>query len=227
MISLALLGKDILHSKSKEIYEELLAQKIDYKIYDCPSPLEIPTLAEIFKSRLGLSITSPYKRFYLDQVEISGPNLNAINCIKKSGDKFLATNTDYLAIEEIVEDFSLKFKTLFFVILGDGVMSEITQNLLKIKCHPYQVFSRKLNSDFIGLDIPDKIGPAHGQVIVVNTCSREFIFSGKLSPDYLFWDYNYNFLPHPEELPSKTLQYIDGLSMLRLQAKYAINFWDL
>lgn len=227
MISLALLGKDILHSKSKEIYEELLAKKIDYKIYDCPSPAEIPTLTEVFKTRIGLSITSPYKRFYLDQVEISGPKLNAINCIKKSGDKYLATNTDYLAVEEIVEDFISEFKTLFFVILGDGVMSEITQKLLEIKGLSYQVFSRKLTSDFIGLNIPDKIGAVSGQVIIVNACSREFTFSGKLSPDYLFWDYNYNFLPHQEGLPSKVLQYVDGLSMLKLQAKYAINFWDL
>ena len=227
MISLALLGKNILHSKSREIYEELLGQKIDYKIYDCLSSSEIPTLRDIFKTRLGLSITSPYKRFYLDQVEISGPNLNAINCIKKSGDKYLATNTDYLAIEEIVKDFILEFKAPYFVILGDGVMSEITQKLLEIKGLPYQVFSRRLTSDFIGLDIPDKIGEVSGQVIIVNTCSREFNFSGKLSPDYLFWDYNYNFLPHQENLQSKVVRYIDGLSMLKLQAKYAINFWDL
>jgi len=64
MISLALLGKNISHSKSREVYEELLAEKIDYKIYDCPSPSDIPSLDAFFKKHKGLSITSPYKKFF-------------------------------------------------------------------------------------------------------------------------------------------------------------------
>ena len=88
MISLALIGKDIRHSRSKEIYEDLLGQMIDYKIYDCPSPSDVPALDDIFIKSIGLSITSPYKKIFLDQVEISGVDLNAINCIKKSGDNY-------------------------------------------------------------------------------------------------------------------------------------------
>ena len=227
MISLALIGKNIRHSRSKEIYEDLLGQMIDYKIYDCPSPSDVPALDDIFKKSIGLSITSPYKKIFLDQVEISGVDLNAINCIKKSGDKYLATNTDYKAIEEIVDGFSADYKELFFVILGDGVMGMVTQKFLHSKGIPFKIFSRKLNLDFNNLDIPDKIGAVKGQVIVVNCCSRDFTFSGKLSVKYLFWDYNYNFLPHQKTIPSKVIKYIDGLSMLKLQAKYAINFFDL
>jgi len=227
MISLALLGKNISHSKSAEIYEELLAEEIDYKIYDCASPSDIPSLDYFFKNHKGLSITSPYKKFFLDQVEISGIDLKAINCIKKSGDTYLAINTDYQAIEEIVEGFSREYKELFFVILGDGVMSEVTQKLLRVKDVPFVVFSRKQDPDFKNLDIPAKIGAINAQVIIVNSCSRDFQFCGLLSKSYLFWDYNYSFLPHRESIPSKVLSYIDGLSMLKLQAKYAINFWDL
>ncbi|TDJ08275.1 MAG: hypothetical protein E2O68_02265 [Deltaproteobacteria bacterium] len=227
MISLALLGKKISHSKSAEIYEELLAEEIDYKIYDCALPSDIPSLDYFFKNHKGLSITSPYKKFFLDKVEISGVDLKAINCIKKSGNTYLATNTDYLAIEEIIEGFSRRYKELFFVILGDGVMSEITQKLLQIKNIRFVVFSRKQDPDFKNLDIPAKIGTINAQVIIVNSCSRGFQFCGALSKNYLFWDYNYSFLPHSERLQSKVLSYMDGLSMLKLQAKYAINFWDL
>jgi len=139
----------------------------------------------------------------------------------------LATNTDYQAIEEIVDGFSGEYKELFLVILGDGVMSEITQKLLEVKDIPFVVFSRKQDLDFKNLDIPSKIGTISGQVIIVNSCSRGFQFCGVLSNSYLFWDYNYSFLPHSESLPSKVLKYVDGLSMLKLQAKYAINFWNL
>ncbi|RLA64973.1 MAG: hypothetical protein DRQ88_10010 [Epsilonproteobacteria bacterium] len=227
MITLGLIGKNIKHSKSSEIYEALLNKKVKYTIYDYPTTLEIPTLDKIFKENLGLSITSPYKRFFLDQVEIVGPDLNAINCIKKSGETYLATNTDYFALSDMIDDFSKEFKELYFVILGDGVMSQVTSKLLENKQISFKSLSRKTTPNFKNLDIPEEIGAVEGQVIVVNSCSRDFSFNGRLSKDYLFWDYNYNFLPHQRSIPTKVLRYIDGLSLLKLQAKYAIKFWDI
>lgn len=226
MISLALIGKNITHSKSAKVYEKLLNQKIDYKIYDCPHASKIPPLEDIFKNHKGLSITSPYKKFFLDQVELENHELCAINCIKKIGNTYLAINTDYLAISDIVDEFSAEFGDQYYVILGDGVMSQVTCKILDNKQIPFRVISRKNNGELSKLDLPDKIGKVSGQVIIINSCSRDFSFIGELSKDYIFWDYNYDFSPHQDSIPTKVLRYIDGLSLLEIQAKYAIKFWD-
>jgi len=226
MISLALIGKDILHSRSQEIYERLLGQKINYKIFDCIAPKDLPSLEKIFKEHQGLSITSPYKKSFLQELDVLGPYREAINCIKKDGETYQAINTDYLAIRDIVDGFCREFEKLYFVILGDGVMSKVTQKLLESKNLAFLVLSRKLNNNFSNLDIPDQISGDLGQVIIINSCSRDYNFVGKLAPDFLFWDYNYDFLPHQQSIPSKVLRYIDGISMLELQGKYAIKFWD-
>ena len=56
-ISLGLLGKDIAHSKSKNMYEELLGCDVSYTHFDHSTPESIPTLEEIFSKVSGLSIT--------------------------------------------------------------------------------------------------------------------------------------------------------------------------
>ncbi len=128
MISLALVGKDISHSKSPQIYRELIGQEIKYKIFDCPSEKDIPSLDKIFEKYQGLSVTSPYKKFFLNQVSVlpGFENLGAINAIRKSGKIFEAINTDYLAIGKIIQGFKVKK----VILLGDGVMASITQKIL-------------------------------------------------------------------------------------------------
>ena len=146
MISLALLGKEISHSKSQELYTELLSQKLIYTKYDIHDFKDIPTLDKIFEKSSGLSITSPYKRHFLSQVhmteEIKG--LNAINCIKRISDnKYEGTNTDYLALKDIFKQLIQKYKTLEFVILGAGSMSNVTQIIAKELDISFQVSSFK------------------------------------------------------------------------------------
>ena len=63
------------------------------------------------------------------------------------------------------------------------------------------------------------------QTIVINSCSRSFIFKGMLHPNFIFWDYNYNFEPHQTMIPSLVSSYQDGKEMLELQAQAALEFW--
>ncbi len=58
---LALIGKNISHSKSPEIYNKLLNNQVEYTLLDCDTVDAIPSLDELMKKFDGVSITSPYK----------------------------------------------------------------------------------------------------------------------------------------------------------------------
>ena len=96
MISLALIGKGIQHSKSQKMYEELLLQKINYHLIDCYNEKEIPHLEELFSKYDGVSITSPYKTFFLNKLKLDNDvkKINAVNCIAKTDGDFRGFNND-------------------------------------------------------------------------------------------------------------------------------------
>jgi shikimate dehydrogenase len=227
MISLSLLGKDIAHSKSHELYEELLDQKIEYTKYDVSHSSNIPNLDTVFKDNQGLSITSPYKKHFLAQVKMSDEikSLNAINCIRSEEGVYEGTNTDYLALKETFLDFKKLYGEIEFEILGDGSMSYVTQVLCDQLSIEYQVLSRKITPSFNTIKL--NVTNSSFQKIIINTCSRDYIFSGVFDSGIIFLDYNYNFTPHKKHFLSLQGRYIDGMGLLKSQAKYALQFWKI
>lgn len=220
MLKLALVGKDISHSKSQKMYENILKRKIDYRLLDYPSQNEINTLDQIFDEIDGLSITSPYKTHFLAHVEMSPDieSLGAINCICKKEDLYYGTNTDYLAVKNII---SGQFMSKSSVILGDGVMARVTIKVLEELGLEYKQYSRRSHGDLNQVDLSGK------DKLIINTCSRSFEFNNHLSDKSVFWDYNYSFSPHSDYFKHLDIQYIDGLEMLHLQALYALKFWGI
>jgi len=223
MISLALIGKNISHSRSPEIYRELLKQEIDYKIFDCAQEKDIPSLNQIFEHFQGLSVTSPYKKYFLNQVTVMPgfTDLNAINAIRKTDQKFEAINTDYLAIDEILN----KFDKNKVILLGDGVMSFISQKILRKKGFEYKVFSRKKNELMENINLSKVFSSDKNKILIINSCARSFIFRGTLPPNSIFWDFNYDFSAHSEYIPTESVEYVDGIELLKLQAKFALEFF--
>jgi shikimate dehydrogenase len=226
-VKLALLGYPIAHSLSPSLYKELLRDDLEsYDLLEIESPELIPGLAKLAGMYNGLSITSPYKRFFFKDVVTTSPlvkELKAVNTIsfRKSG--IYGTNTDVTAVEQTLLRFKSRYPDLNLIILGDGVMARLTILVARALHLPWEQYSRKKGDDLSNLDLSAGRG---NQTIIINCCSREFIFSGALHPDYIFWDYNYSFIPHQKSLPSQVKLYIDGQEMLRLQAIAAIQFWS-
>ena len=228
MINLALIGKDIQHSKSQIMYEDILNSKINYDLLDCFNEKEIPSLESLFSKYVGVSITSPYKPFFLDKINVS-PGVSAvkaINCLAKDDNGYHGYNTDLLALEEIISNFILKYKTVAFYILGDGVMARVLKYISEKKSIQYKILSRKTTEDFGTLLLNKKIS-FENKTIVVNCCSRNFVFNGEINNDFLFWDLNYSFKPHKDLFLSIDCDYLDGLELLNLQAKYALDIWGI
>lgn len=228
-MKLGLLGYPITHSLSPKLYNDLLGPKLtSYELFSYPTPDDIPEIS-FFASKLdGLNITSPYKAHFLSAVDIDSEivrKLGAINTISFKPRKPVATNTDLLAVEEILANFQKAHKRLKVLLLGDGAMARLTNLVASAKQIPVQQFSRKTNSDLSNLDLQN-FQENGTQNIIINSCSRDFVFKGKVSGEEIFWDYNYSFLPHQNTLPSLVKSYVDGQEMLLLQAKAAINFWS-
>ena len=225
-ITLGLLGKNLAHSKSKAIYEKILKQRVNYILFDFEKEDDIPPLDDLFKGLQGLSVTSPYKEHFFSCVQKDkvSQELGAINCIKKINNKYLATITDYYAVKEIFCSLKTINSISKTIILGDGVMSRISQCVIKQSKTPFQVFSRKRTKNFYKLDLKNLLGQ---KILIINTCSREYAYTGPLNTKSIFWDYNYNFDKHDHIKLSSKQTYLDGLGLLYTQAKYAVNFWNL
>jgi shikimate dehydrogenase len=219
-MKLALIGKNISHSRSPEIYKNILGQGLTlYDLLDFQKENLIPSAIELLKNYNGISITSPYKSHFIDQAQIVNCPLNipGINCLRSTNNKIEASNTDFLAIKYILQNSSSDLIGKDIAILGDGIMSKITELVLRELKYPYKIYSRKLTEQFNQLVFKN--------TFLINTCSREFVFSGKLEENVVFWDYNYNFNSHVEILPKICSKYVDGNSLLELQAKYAVEFF--
>jgi len=221
-MKLGLLGKNIQHSKSKEQYESILGYPIDYKIYDCANADDIPSLDEIFSKVEGLSITAPYKTHFIDKIQLDEISqvFQVTNCIKKMGANYIGTITDYKAIEEILTRFLSKNNFKNIILLGSGSMSKLIAHFLYQKSIFFTQFSRKDNGDISSVDLS-----CFEKSLIINSCSRDYVFNGLLSSSSIFWDLNYNFSPHTKLANLSGVNYIDGIEMLNIQARHALKFW--
>ncbi len=225
MIKLGLLGSNISHSRSKEMYESLLGEKVDYNLIDIQEPSEIPSLKNLFLDidLEGLSITFPHKKHFLSDVVIEDSfikSLNAINCIGKDNNKFIATNTDYLAAVCLLQK---KYCHQFdkFIILGSGNMATVFEKSFEKLSINFESLNRREHGDLNKVNY-EKI--SSGKTLLINCCSRDFIFNPKKEIRGGFWDMNYSFEPH-SNLESFGLKYFEGVDLLREQAKFALKFW--
>lgn len=227
-MKLGLLGYPIGHSKSPDLYQKFLGEHLkSYSLFSYKSSSDIPPLI-FFKKKLdGLNITSPYKKHFIHEVAIPSSlvqQIGAINTLAFKGEECFGTNTDLLAIEEILKNYQVQLGKLNLLLLGSGVMAEVTKVVAKDLKIPVSQFSRKTNPDFSYLDLRP-FGQQNYQTIIINSCSRDYIFQGEVLGSEIFWDYNYSFLPHQKTLPSR-LEYVDGSEMLERQALAAIKFWE-
>lgn len=218
---MALIGKNISHSKSKEMYEKILNEKVSYTLLDYKESSEIPNLSKLLQDFPRISITAPYKNYAFDNIDYFKENildLESVNAIKLVDRKVLGTNTDILAFKFLYErDFS-KFKNIF--ILGDGNMSQMAQKYFQYIDKSYEVYSRNKNNlqKLSEIEISESL--------IINCCSREYQFSTQIQSNSIFWDMNYNLKHHQEYFTQNNMQYRDGIELLELQAKFALSFWN-
>lgn len=225
MIKLALIGKNISHSKSPQIYRGFLGDNVDYQLLDYNSRNEIPTAQELMMNYRGVSITAPYKDHFLTQVRVAPEvqSLGAINCLYKESGAIYGTNTDLTAMREIIQR-DLAGKDWRVIILGSGAMSRVTRLALEENQISYDQFSRSTTSDLSKLDLKESFKT---KCLIINCCAREFEFCGSAPSGSHYWDLNYSRANEKKSIESLGLTYHDGEELLFLQAKHALRMWKL
>lgn len=220
MLRLGLIGKDISHSRSPEMYKRLIHEDFTYDLLDYANESSIPDLASLRIKYDGLNITAPYKKHFLTSVELT-PNakeLNAINCLKFVGEKVFGENTDYLAILKLLPQHVIPHSKV--KVLGDGAMASVVIHALNKLKIPHEQFSRKKDEHF------DTLNFNEDHNLIINCCGRGYVYDGSLTPDSHFWDLNYNSTKQWSIISNTGAKYSDGLELLELQALYAVQFWS-
>ncbi len=220
-IKLALIGKNISHSKSQRVYEEILKKKIIYDLLDIDEEKKLPNLNDLFSRYQGVSITSPYKESFFGRINYSNEKFKSINCLFKKNKEFWGINTDYLALKIIFSKYKTIFSTEnFFYILGDGPMSKLCEDILKGLKLSFKKLTRKKSGDLQLFDFSQ----SKKRTVIINACSRNFVYKKYLDPNkFFYYDLNYetsqrNFITCP---------YMDGKELLFLQAQEAIKYWPI
>lgn len=225
-MKLALIGKSISHSLSPKLYKDIIAPDIEYDLIDVASPAQLPKLSDLALKYNGINITSPYKRDYFSSVIVNNSEvqeLGAINTIAFTEKGWFGTNTDLLAVEEILKDYQQQYPKLHLIILGSGVMGRLAAIVARKLKLSHLILDRKSGlHSHLDLRSFHQMG---SQNLVINACARDFIFEGEIHQESIFWDYNYHLLPHQNTLPLKVSSYLDGQAMLLIQAKAAAKFW--
>lgn len=224
-IHLGLLGKSIAHSLSPKLYADIYgAENLEYHLFDFETAKEIPSLLQIFSVVSGLSITTPYKEHFLEDVSFINnevKELQAINCIGLVDKKFHATNTDYSALNRLLPQMLRDRSEI--LILGNGAMARVVARVC-LKHHlKFHQWSRSQTPEKFQLMNIKSV--ADGNILVINCCARNYVFHGTLPEKSLFWDMNYRHLQH-DQLFLNSSQYIDGQNLLLAQAQDAAAFWS-
>ena len=229
MNKLGLVGSNISHSKSPEVYHKLLKGNVDYHLFDFPNEQSLPNLDRLFEKVDGLSITAPYKKTFLKEVSMSSDvlKLGAINCIRKANSTYEGTNTDFLALNEILDNFLRDYGKINIVLLGDGAMANILTVLLCRLNISFKQFSRKITSKFNSLEIKKSLFLDSHKIFVINACSRNYLFNGHIDSEIDFFDLNYSSPEQENFFINRPNKYIDGIDLLEGQARHALKFWGI
>jgi shikimate dehydrogenase len=220
-----LLGKGIAHSRSPEMYRRLLGMQLSYDLLDISEAADLPGEDWLRSSYQGVNITTPWKAHYAKYATAEVRDLNAVNCLGFRHGEMLATNTDWMALDELVPQFVKLHRPSIWVLLGNGVMARVMTKVFKERGIEFIQYARSLGDDLASLQLPQAHQGASTKV-VVNTCSRGFVFNGNLDATWVFWDFNYADPAQEASISRSKARYVDGLGLLELQAKHAIKFWN-
>src|SRR6476620_261887 len=134
-MKLGLLGYPITHSLSPKLYQEFLGTDLEsYDLFSFERAEYIPPLSFFANKLNGLNITSPYKTHFVKEIVIESDlvrSLGSVNTLAFTDRGVIGTNTDLLAVVEILKSYLKEYGDIEISLLGDGVMANLTKVVTK------------------------------------------------------------------------------------------------
>jgi shikimate 5-dehydrogenase len=96
-------------------------------------------------------------------------------------------------------------------------MSNVVQKILQKMNLNYKLYSRKLIPNFSDLNL----STYKSQAVLINCCTRDFVFKGNIPDNISIFDLNYGETPFISYCLKNNLELLDGRELFELQAFYA------
>lgn len=160
-----LLGKNVSHSYSQDVYKHL---GHDYKIMDLKEEKFDKFIQE--KNFKGLNITMPYKKRvikFLDNIDEIAQKLGVINTVINKDGRLFGFNNDYYGLKYLINKNQIQVSGKKILVLGSGATADTAEAVLKdLKAHTITKVSRKKKKNVLTYD---EISRAHSYDVIINT----------------------------------------------------------
>ena len=240
-----LIGKAVSHSYSKAYFDEKFFREelrdYRYDLYALPDIEELRKVLHENPELCGLNVTIPYKEqvlSLLDEIDPDAQKIGAVNVIRVRDGRLKGFNTDSVAFQETLQNWTAQLVVEKAIILGTGGSSKAVQTAL-----------RKMNISFLNVSRDASLAKLTYESLkadanylkehrlIINTTPLGMspndatfpdIPYDQLSDQHLVYDLIYNpartqFL-QKAEMRGAAIK--NGLEMLHLQAEKSWQIWN-
>ncbi|MCX7641159.1 MAG: hypothetical protein N2Z20_00810 [Elusimicrobiales bacterium] len=134
-MKIAVIGYPLKKSLSNILYKtiyKLYELKTEFYAFETKQPQLI--IQKMIEDRFsGFFVTIPYKKLFLNMTypDIIVRKTGNLNCVKIDNKQLFSTNTDYLAIQKLIEMKNIKIEDKKATIIGNGSAAQTMITLLK------------------------------------------------------------------------------------------------
>lgn len=241
-----LIGYPLGHSFSRgyftEKFEKLGLKDHRYDVFEMEYLKDFPALWVNNPDLVGVNVTVPHKenvRRFLDRLDGSAHKVEAVNVIKRQGDKLIGYNSDYYGFKVSIQNyFQGNIKVKNALILGGGGASKAVEAAFLDLGIKYLVVSRdKLKGDLTYADLKSDTTLVSKTDMIVNSTPLGMHPNLDTKPDIPYdalhsEQYLYDLVYNPEETAfmkegrKRGARTKNGLEMLYLQADHAWEIWN-
>jgi len=242
-----LIGFPLGHSFSRGYFQEKftrlgLTESHKYDLFEIEYLKDFPALWERYPDLVGVNVTVPHKeniRRFLDRLDSSAHKVEAVNVVKKEGNKLVGYNSDFFGFRQsMINYFQGNVTCGKALILGGGGASKAVEAAFLDLGIKYMVVSRdKHRGDLVYQDLKDDPTYVSKVDMIVNTTPLGMHPNLESKPDIPYdviraEQYLYDLVYNPEETAfmkegrRRGARTKNGLEMLYVQADRAWEIWN-
>ena len=240
-----LVGYPLGHSFSQKYFSKKfrnlnISHSHRYEVFEIENLSGFTEIWERYPDLEGVNVTIPYKieiMSFLDEIDASAAGINAVNVIKKKGNKLIGYNSDVFGFKQSLEAW-LMGAEVEALIFGSGGSSLAVQAGLKALNVPFKMVSREITKgDLTYSQLHQDSSIIDRYHLLINTTPKGMFPNIEEGPPIPYDGINQNhycfdLIYNPEETffmrqaRLNNARTKNGLEMLKLQAEKSWEIWN-